>query len=117
VSVIGNLTESLHALLHSIGPGRVLVKVTDVKKQTLGQSQDALAAILYKGTVTHKFPEVREPLRNGQGLEEKHLGTVRIHLFGGRGLKLGGLRKPMKGEDIFLGQRGFLKNSRKRLDG
>jgi len=57
-----------------------MAKVTDVKQQTLGQSQDALAAILYKGTVTHKFPEVREPLRNGQGLEEKHLGTVRIHL-------------------------------------
>jgi hypothetical protein len=79
VSVIGNLTESLYTLLHYVRPSGLVAKVTHVKQQTLAQSQDALAAILYTRTVLHKALEVREPLRNWEGLEEKHLGTVGIH--------------------------------------
>jgi len=80
VSVVRNSTESIHTPLHNTRPSGLVAKITDVKQETLGQSQDALAGTIYTSTVLHQTPEARKPLRNWERTEEKHLGTVRIHL-------------------------------------
>jgi hypothetical protein len=112
VRVIWDPAKSLHALLHNLGPIGILVKVTHVSQETLGQGEDVLAVTLYKGTVIHKRLKVRKPLGVWEGTEEEVFGRVRIHL---RALwKLfdldEALRKHMKGSNTYFGHRGFLKN-------